>query len=462
MNLRNNIIDENLLQRLESQKISISQAIGSKTIDNKFLRKFIFTSINHCRILSFSLKVKESEYNFYLFRLKELLIDFYSLFLTYSTYTDITYSDVFFYINFIVEYANEQKSILNIFFIENHQEKIELIINYLFSKESEIDVMLNMDQKYYDTVFNYFSFILENFCDIESINNLYKEHYEKNDNIYLKIISVEEIENKAFNLIYRILLLFKNIKFKAENQSTNRFFFVLTKKIFSLLEYLNKSIFNYNINLIKGEKKNINSLNTIKPLNWILESEIDFNKLSYEELMEILLNNQDVFKEDNGIKIIFVFYFFVNMKNKQNIEKIYICEIYRLFFDFFINLKDFYDEKVNEDSYENISYMKSDMDMIYRNKRNNNCKNYENEDFTNMENNQTISLIEDFNKQENNNTTRHNSARPPKEAFFYFPKDKDIIDNDPNDPKLSIRKIFEGGTEYTLFEKEEVEDEKKK
>jgi hypothetical protein len=65
----------------------------------------------------------------------------------------------------------------------------------------------------------------------------------------------------------------------------------------------------------------------------------------------------------------------------------------------------------------------------------------------------TDSILVEF---ENNNTTRHNSARPPKEAFFYFPKDKDIIDNDPNDPKLSIRKIFEGGTEYTLFEKEEL------
>lgn len=275
----------------------------------------------------------------------------------------------------IIELANEQKKIINTIFFENYLERIELITNFLFEKEADIDIMVNMDKKHYETVFNYCNFILENFCDIEEIDNLYKEHYEKKENIYLKILSLEEIENKVFTLIYKVLFYIKKIKIIYDNQNSKRFFFTLTKKIFALLEYLNK-----NSNNAKSENKlkpKIYGKNKIKPdntndnnesLNWLFETEIDFSNFTYEELTENFINNNDIFKADNRIKVIFVFYFFVNLKNKENVEKIYICEIYKIFFDFFINMKENYNQTEclqtsnNSEYYEanNMNKIKSD------------------------------------------------------------------------------------------------------
>jgi hypothetical protein len=63
------------------------------------------------------------------------------------------------------------------------------------------------------------------------------------------------------------------------------------------------------------------------------------------------------------------------------------------------------------------------------------------------------SILQEFNNQ---NTIRHISAKPPKEAYLYFPKQNELIDFDSKNPKRLNRRIFEGATEYNEFEKEEL------
>lgn len=49
---------------------------------------------------------------------------------------------------------------------------------------------------------------------------------------------------------------------------------------------------------------------------------------------------------------------------------------------------------------------------------------------------------------------RHKRCKPPKEAYYFFPKGRDVIEWDPSFPKKTMRRIFEGGAEYNEFEKE--------
>jgi hypothetical protein len=53
---------------------------------------------------------------------------------------------------------------------------------------------------------------------------------------------------------------------------------------------------------------------------------------------------------------------------------------------------------------------------------------------------------------ERGKTTRHKNARPPKEAYFYIPRENELIEFDENNPTKTLRKIFEGGVEYNYYE----------
>jgi len=55
-------------------------------------------------------------------------------------------------------------------------------------------------------------------------------------------------------------------------------------------------------------------------------------------------------------------------------------------------------------------------------------------------------------------TTRHLVTKLPKEAFFYFPSDKEIIEYDNKNLNKLQRKIFEGRLEYICFEKAKLEE----
>jgi hypothetical protein len=62
---------------------------------------------------------------------------------------------------------------------------------------------------------------------------------------------------------------------------------------------------------------------------------------------------------------------------------------------------------------------------------------------------------------ETNDTIRHQSAKPPKDAYFYIPKDDEIILFDEKNPTKTLRRIFEGGVEYNNYEKTKLKEFRK-
>jgi hypothetical protein len=55
-------------------------------------------------------------------------------------------------------------------------------------------------------------------------------------------------------------------------------------------------------------------------------------------------------------------------------------------------------------------------------------------------------------------TKRHLATRLPREAYLYFPSEKEVIDYETKNLSKLIRKIFEGGLEYICFEKGKLEE----
>lgn len=65
------------------------------------------------------------------------------------------------------------------------------------------------------------------------------------------------------------------------------------------------------------------------------------------------------------------------------------------------------------------------------------------------------SMILEF---ESLDTLRHKNAKPPKQAYLYFPNERESVELDKTNPKKILRRIFEGGIKYTLFESENLDN----
>jgi len=58
----------------------------------------------------------------------------------------------------------------------------------------------------------------------------------------------------------------------------------------------------------------------------------------------------------------------------------------------------------------------------------------------------------------NTETERHIKAKPPKEAYFYFPKGNDIVEYDEKTPTKTTRRVFEAGVQFLQYEKDRLKD----
>lgn len=55
-------------------------------------------------------------------------------------------------------------------------------------------------------------------------------------------------------------------------------------------------------------------------------------------------------------------------------------------------------------------------------------------------------------------TERHLNAKPPKEAYFYFPSQKEMVEYDPKIKEKTYRKIFENKVPYLDFENQKLNE----
>lgn len=72
-----------------------------------------------------------------------------------------------------------------------------------------------------------------------------------------------------------------------------------------------------------------------------------------------------------------------------------------------------------------------------------------------MENELTDKMIEEFS---NSITARHLQAKPPREAYFYFPTEFEKVEPDEKNPHKTLRRIFEGNVNHTAYERLKVEE----
>ena len=54
------------------------------------------------------------------------------------------------------------------------------------------------------------------------------------------------------------------------------------------------------------------------------------------------------------------------------------------------------------------------------------------------------------------NTDRHKDAKPPQQAYLYFPSEMEIVQFDNGNSKKLLRRIFEGGVLFNSFETEHL------
>ena len=55
-------------------------------------------------------------------------------------------------------------------------------------------------------------------------------------------------------------------------------------------------------------------------------------------------------------------------------------------------------------------------------------------------------------------TIRHQKAKPPKEAYFLFPKLDEIIIHDSKNPNKTLRRILEGNVKLLKFEEDKINE----
>jgi hypothetical protein len=62
---------------------------------------------------------------------------------------------------------------------------------------------------------------------------------------------------------------------------------------------------------------------------------------------------------------------------------------------------------------------------------------------------------------ERGKTQRHKKARPPKDAYYYIPRETELVEFNENNPSKTLRKIFEGGVPFNYYEMIKLKELKK-
>lgn len=71
----------------------------------------------------------------------------------------------------------------------------------------------------------------------------------------------------------------------------------------------------------------------------------------------------------------------------------------------------------------------------------------------------TFKLSEEIKKEFlSNETSRHLNAQPPKLAYFYLPKGRDVVEYDEKNQYKTTRRIFDAGVEFLSFEIEKLKE----
>ena len=353
--------------------------MNSQTL--KFIRSYVMRVYNDCSLLSFGRGMKDIDNNYYLLRIKDILLDlFFCVFSSKNmeNIEQINIQDIFILIHLITEVGKNWLEIKNYDNRNDIVKKIECLLNYLKIKPNDMCTFVNQDLEYYNYLIDYFDFYLDKFVknDFNEINNkeneiIYEEintdlpppsnmipskkvkiNFEKNDKIELnnekqskklnntihininnkdniddKIIlnSNSSLEEKVHNLS-EILFLLNNINFRSQHEKTKHLILTIIKIINDIGEDdIQKQIEILEAFYALKYKENLNKkiLHEVQIL--YINALIQQNKLdSADEVIKSCLKN--ILPNTREEEIYFLLNFYL-MLEKKDIEVIKLGEM---------------------------------------------------------------------------------------------------------------------------------------
>ena len=176
-NIKTGCLKSETLLTLENNKIKIFKTLidymNLQTV--KFIRSYVMRVYNDCSLLSFGRGMKDIDNNYYLLRIKDILLDlFFCVFSSKNmeNIEQINIQDIFILIHLVTEVGKTWLEIKNYDNRNDLVKKIECILNYLKIKPNDMCTFVNQDLEYYNYLIDYFDFYLNKFVknDFNEIN----------------------------------------------------------------------------------------------------------------------------------------------------------------------------------------------------------------------------------------------------------------------------------------------------
>jgi hypothetical protein len=228
LNIKDGYLEENLLKNIESNKIKIFTCLNSSQ-NIRFIKIYVSKLWNLCRVLNYTRKIKDTDNNFLLLRLKDFLSDMF--FLIFSSVNEITLHDIFTLIQMVTEVGTQWMKLELKMSTESWLRKIENILKFLITKINDVENLIHLERKFYINFIDYINFYLEFFL-LPMVTKNYG-HLQIN-------LQNSHPQNDKHEEILKILILLKNIKFLENENSTRN----LISNFLNLLKHYNSEIHN--------------------------------------------------------------------------------------------------------------------------------------------------------------------------------------------------------------------------
>lgn len=226
LNIKDGYLEENLLKNIESNKIKIFTCLNS--VQNiRFIKVYVSKLWNLCRVLNYTRKIKDTDNNYFLLRLKDFVCDLF--FLIFSSINEITLHDIFTMIQMVTEVGIQWMKIDLKMSTESWLRKIENLLKFLITKINEVENLIHLERKFYVNFIDYINFYVEFF-----VLPLVTRNYG-----HLSI-NLQNSQNSQYEEILKILMLLKNVKFLENENSTRNLF----SNILNILKHYNTEVHN--------------------------------------------------------------------------------------------------------------------------------------------------------------------------------------------------------------------------
>ena len=294
-NISNGFIDEKTIKTLESNRINILLPfIKTPSQQNcKYVKNYVSKLVNQIRVLNYARSISDTDNNYALLRIKDFLCDlFFTIFS--SNQNEITLQDIFNLIQLVSEIGKVWLTTDQFFInaLEGWLKKVNSIMKSLINKTNEVVMLVNLDNKYYSSLLEYFNFYIEYYLLKASTLNKFNE------------------EINLSNEINAILSFIKNVKFLKNETNTKVFVLNLLKAISN----------------VQNEAEQVSIFEHFDELKFKFSLPGDFIIKLYKIYLNVLIDRGEITKAEDNMKMIIQQ---INPETKEEVE-FYLIHLYLL------------------------------------------------------------------------------------------------------------------------------------